>query len=54
MISSPFTLFFSLKVSMVKVPLSGNTIYLQVLAMKGCSAILSGLNFFILMIISVA
>ena len=39
---------------MVKVSLSGNSIYLRLLAMKGCGAIRPGLNCFISMIISVA
>ena len=40
--------------SMVKVSLSGNTIYLRLLSIKGCDAIRLGLNCFISMIISVA
>ena len=39
--------------SMVKVPLSGNTLYLRLLAMKGFNAIRPGYNCFISMIISV-
>ena len=39
---------------MVKLSLSGNTIYLRLLAMKGFNAIQPGLNCFISMILSVA
>ena len=38
---------------MVKVSLSGNTIYLRLLAMKGFDAIRPEYNFFIFMIISI-
>ena len=48
MISSPFTLFFSLKIhfAMVKSSLNGNTIYLRLLSIKGCDAIRPVLHFF--------
>ena len=40
--------------SMVKVSLSGNTLYLRLLSIKGCDAIRPELTCFILMILSVA